>query len=50
MADDALYDRHFSGWDTSFEVGTEAYYSKQSYTGGARCWNGPERSVHVCTP
>lgn len=27
------------------EVGSPEYYSKQYYKGGARCWNGPERSV-----
>ena len=27
--------------------GSPEYYSKQRYTKGARCWNGPERSVSV---
>jgi protein kinase C substrate 80K-H len=41
--------RHFSAWnyDNSAQEGTEAYYSKQLYDNGAKCWNGPNRSVKV---
>ena len=38
---------HFSGWKTDAEVGTPEYYSRQSYTLGTKCWNGPQRSVQV---
>ncbi|KAI5451340.1 hypothetical protein NCC49_001934 [Naganishia albida] len=39
----------YAGWDAGPEAipGTEAYYSKQLYNRGLKCWNGPERSVHV---
>ncbi|KAF8324464.1 endoplasmic reticulum protein [Cantharellus anzutake] len=39
----------FSSWNESPSAafGTQIYYSQQNYKGGARCWNGPERSVHV---
>ncbi|QRV91282.1 protein kinase C substrate 80K-H [Ceratobasidium sp. AG-Ba] len=37
----------FSGWSDKEGVvaGDHAYYTRQYYKGGARCWNGPERSV-----
>ncbi|KZW03841.1 hypothetical protein EXIGLDRAFT_599996 [Exidia glandulosa HHB12029] len=37
----------FSSWNKKPDVvpGSPEYYSVQMYTGGARCWNGPERSV-----
>jgi len=39
---------HFSSWKNDEEVGTPGYYSRQIYTGGAKCWNGPQRSIQVC--
>ncbi|VDB86795.1 unnamed protein product [Peniophora sp. CBMAI 1063] len=38
---------HFSGWNTNAEVGSPEYYSRQSYTLGTKCWNGPQRSVKL---
>jgi len=38
----------FAHWNTEAPEGTPAYYSKQYYKHGTRCWNGPERSVVVC--
>ncbi|KAJ7047793.1 glucosidase II beta subunit-like-domain-containing protein [Mycena alexandri] len=37
----------FSSWNPSPDVqpGEPAYYEKQVYNQGTRCWNGPERSV-----
>ncbi|KAG9103984.1 hypothetical protein FRC06_006423 [Ceratobasidium sp. 370] len=37
----------FSGWNDKEGVtmGSRQYYTRQYYKGGARCWNGPERSV-----
>ncbi|KAJ7499351.1 glucosidase II beta subunit-like-domain-containing protein [Mycena latifolia] len=37
----------FSSWNPSPDVqpGDPAYYEKQVYNKGTRCWNGPERSV-----
>ncbi|KAJ1310997.1 hypothetical protein OPQ81_009505 [Rhizoctonia solani] len=37
----------FSGWNDKEGVapGSYEYYTRQYYRGGARCWNGPERSV-----
>ena len=40
---------HFSSWKKDEEVGTPGYYSRQIFTGGAKCWNGPQRSVQVCS-
>lgn len=39
----------FQGWSDAADVikGSEAYYSKQVYADGQRCWNGPARSAHV---
>lgn len=39
----------FSTWnyDSSALEGTEAYYATQLYDNGAKCWNGPHRSVKV---
>ncbi|KAG8767176.1 hypothetical protein FRC15_005878 [Serendipita sp. 397] len=37
----------FSSWNTSAPVGSPEYYSRQVYKHGARCWNGPERSITV---
>jgi len=39
---------HFSSWKKDEEVGTPGYYSRQAFTGGAKCWNGPQRSVQAC--
>jgi len=38
---------HFSSWKIDEEVGASDYYSRQIFTGGAKCWNGPQRSVQV---
>ncbi|KAJ3857201.1 glucosidase II beta subunit-like-domain-containing protein [Lentinula lateritia] len=37
----------FASWNPSPDIkpGEEAYYQKQIYNRGARCWNGPERNV-----
>ena len=39
----------FSRWNTDgkAEKGTEQYYATQLYDNGAKCWNGPNRSVKV---
>ncbi|OCF38619.1 protein kinase C substrate 80K-H [Kwoniella heveanensis CBS 569] len=37
----------FSHWNTDAEEGSLSYYSKQMYKNGAKCWNGPMRSVGV---
>jgi len=39
----------FTSWNPSPDVmeGSEEYYSTQMYSHGARCWNGPERSVKL---
>lgn len=38
--------RHFSGWNPDAEAGTDAYYSRQMYTGGQKCWNGVRPLLH----
>lgn len=37
----------FAHWNdaSGVSVGSPEFYSKQFYTRGAKCWNGPERSV-----
>ncbi|KAL1408832.1 hypothetical protein Q8F55_005646 [Vanrija albida] len=35
----------FTGWHDKAEAGSAEYYQRQKYTNGARCWNGPMRSV-----
>ncbi|WWD22735.1 hypothetical protein CI109_107228 [Kwoniella shandongensis] len=37
----------FSDWNTAEQEGSLAYYSQQLYGNGAKCWNGPLRSVKV---
>ncbi|GAA6028173.1 hypothetical protein JCM8097_006897 [Rhodosporidiobolus ruineniae] len=37
----------FKGWSSTAEEGTDAYYEKQLYADGQRCWNGPARSAKV---
>ncbi|KAI0052642.1 hypothetical protein FA95DRAFT_1483311 [Auriscalpium vulgare] len=39
----------FSSWNTSPDAtpGSPEYYSRQVYTQGTKCWNGPHRSVTV---
>lgn len=39
----------FDSWKKAdgIEVGSPEYYSKQYYTQGTRCWNGPARNVVV---
>jgi len=41
--------RHFKGWASDVEQGSDAYYLKQLYADGQRCWNGPLRSAKVRT-
>ncbi|KAH9853957.1 endoplasmic reticulum protein [Lenzites betulinus] len=38
---------HFDTWNNAPGVaeGSPEFYSKQRYTRGAKCWNGPQRSV-----
>lgn len=38
---------NFRSWKNDEETGTPGYYSRQVFTGGAKCWNGPQRSVQV---
>lgn len=35
----------FVSWNGTAESGAPEYYSQQKYQNGARCWNGPMRSV-----
>jgi len=37
----------FTRWNDDAEEGTMDYYSAQMYEHGAKCWNGPERSVEL---
>ncbi|KAL4082116.1 glucosidase II beta subunit-like-domain-containing protein [Scleroderma yunnanense] len=37
----------FTSWNKLAEPGTPEYYSKQRYTQGAKCWNGPQRSLEL---
>ena len=41
--------RKFTSWNLSPDVteGSPEYYSKQVYSQGTRCWNGPQRNVKV---
>jgi protein kinase C substrate 80K-H len=39
--------RKFSSWNKAARFGEPEYYTKQHYTHGAKCWNGPHRSVEV---
>ncbi|TCD61481.1 hypothetical protein EIP91_008382 [Steccherinum ochraceum] len=40
---------HFSGWSDASDAkpGSVEYHSKQRYTQGTKCWNGPARSVQL---
>ncbi|KZT27082.1 hypothetical protein NEOLEDRAFT_1161953 [Neolentinus lepideus HHB14362 ss-1] len=35
----------FHSWNPDSQPGDPAYYVKQVYRGGTKCWNGPNRSV-----
>lgn len=37
----------FTSWNTLAEPGTPEYYTKQRYMQGAKCWNGPQRSLEL---
>lgn len=39
----------FHSWHPSESVteGSPEYYTQQDYTNGAKCWNGPHRSMHL---
>ncbi|ODN73839.1 hypothetical protein L202_07363 [Cryptococcus amylolentus CBS 6039] len=37
----------FDQWNVAASEGTLPYYSQQLYKNGAKCWNGPNRSVAV---
>ncbi|KAA1073417.1 hypothetical protein PGT21_011415 [Puccinia graminis f. sp. tritici] len=37
----------FSHWNKDAPQGSPEYYSKQVYTNGHKCWNGPERSLNL---
>ena len=41
--------RKFASWNPSPDIteGSAEYYSKQVYSQGTRCWNGPQRNVKV---
>lgn len=41
------HNRRFTSWNPMASPGELPYYHKQVYKHGARCWNGPERSVIV---
>ncbi|KAK4054515.1 glucosidase II [Microbotryomycetes sp. JL201] len=36
---------NFHGWSETEKKGSDAYYHKQLYADGQRCWNGPARSA-----
>ncbi|CAK9780364.1 hypothetical protein CC85DRAFT_287897 [Cutaneotrichosporon oleaginosum] len=38
---------HFVEWNPAAKPGEYAYYTKMAYRNGAKCWNGPMRSVNV---
>ncbi|KAK4056711.1 glucosidase II [Microbotryomycetes sp. JL221] len=38
---------HFKGWSETESKNSDAYYHKQLYADGQRCWNGPARSAKV---
>lgn len=37
----------FTSWNKLAEPGTPEYYTRQQYTQGAKCWNGPQRSLEL---
>ncbi|KAG1902835.1 glucosidase II beta subunit-like-domain-containing protein [Suillus fuscotomentosus] len=37
----------FSSWNKAARPGEPEYYTRQHYTQGAKCWNGPHRSVEL---
>ncbi|KAI9572397.1 glucosidase II beta subunit-like-domain-containing protein [Boletus coccyginus] len=37
----------FSSWNKLAKPGELEYYTKQHYTQGTKCWNGPQRSVEL---
>ncbi|OAX39255.1 hypothetical protein K503DRAFT_739832 [Rhizopogon vinicolor AM-OR11-026] len=37
----------FSSWNKAAQPGEPEYYTRQHYTLGAKCWNGPHRSVEL---
>lgn len=37
----------FTSWNKLAEPGTPEYYTRQRYTQGAKCWNGPQRSLEL---
>lgn len=46
---ETCYCSNFKAWSRNkdYSPGQVGYYSTQYYEGGAKCWNGPERSVRV---
>ncbi|GMK53438.1 hypothetical protein CspeluHIS016_0100240 [Cutaneotrichosporon spelunceum] len=38
---------HFVEWNPAAQPGEHAYYTRMAYRNGAKCWNGPMRSVNV---
>ncbi|KAM0791314.1 hypothetical protein ACM66B_005786 [Microbotryomycetes sp. NB124-2] len=38
---------NFHGWSETDKKGSDAYYHKQLYADGQRCWNGPARSAKI---
>lgn len=47
LADSFVLSSKFQGWAEGEEKGSDAYYNKQLYADGQRCWNGPARSAKV---